>query len=81
MLRNAGVPGESRDPLVVVGTPWPTPLETEAEGFWLLEAAAAAAACRLAMLLCRNNGTPEKALRFEASLSAASWRFHLFLLF
>ncbi len=42
------------------------------------EAAAAAAAWRLARLLCRKSGTPENARRFDASLSAASWRFHLF---
>ena len=46
-----------------------------------VEAAAAAAAWRLAMLDWRNNGTPEKALKLEASLSAASCRFHLFLRF
>ena len=40
--------------------------------------AAAAAACKLAILLCKKSGTPEKARKFEASLSAASWRFHLF---
>ena len=57
----------------VVGTPpVPTPV-----GF-VLEAAAAAAACKFAMLLCRNSGTPEKARRFDASVSAANWRFHLF---
>ncbi len=39
----------------------------------------AAAAARLAAprLLWRKSGTPEKARRLEASLSAASWRFHL----
>ena len=40
-------------------------------------AAAAAAACKFAMLLCRKRGTPGKARRLEASLSAAIWRFHL----
>lgn len=49
--------------------------------FFEFEAAAAAAACKFAMLLCKNSGTPEKARKFEASLSAASWRFHLFLRF
>ena len=51
----------------LVGTP-PAP----APAGFVLEAAAAAAACKLAMLLCRNSGTPEKARRFEASLSAAN---------
>ena len=44
----------------------------------LLEAAAAAAACKFAILLCKNSGTPEKARKFEASLSAANCLFHLF---
>ena len=46
-----------------------------------VEAAAAAAAWRLAMLLCKKRGTPVKALRLDASLSAANCLFHLFLLF
>lgn len=40
--------------------------------FFALEAAAAAAACKFAMLLCKNKGTPENARKFEASLSAAN---------
>ena len=59
-----------------------TPPEAVVElaGFGV-EAAAAAAAWRLAMLLCRKRGTPVKALRLDASLSAANCLFHLFLLF
>ena len=49
----------------VVGT-------TPAPAGFVLEAAAAAAACKFAMLLCKNSGTPEKARRFDASLSAAN---------
>ena len=56
MAKN-GVVGASVE--VVVGT----------SGFL---AAAAAAACKLAILLCKNNGTPENARKFEASLSAAN---------
>ena len=56
--------------------------DVEIEGVELadlgVEATAAAAACKFAMLLCRNKGTPEKALRFDASLSAANCLFHLF---
>ena len=41
-------------------------------GLGLDTAAAAAAACKFAMLLCKNSGTPEKARKLEASLSAAN---------
>ena len=62
-----------------VATP---PAEAVAELAGLgVEAAAAAAAWRLAMLLCKKRGTPVKALRLDASLSAANCLFHLFLLF
>ena len=61
MAKN-GVVGVESTEVVVVGT----------VGLGLDTAAAAAAACKLAMLLCKNSGTPEKARRLEASLSAAN---------
>ena len=53
----------------------------EVSGPVLFEAAAAAAACKFAILLCKKSGTPENARKLDASLSAANWRFHLFLRF
>ena len=55
---------ESTEVIVVVGKVG-LGLDTAAD-------AAAAAACKFAMLLCKNSGTPEKARRLEASLSAAN---------